>query len=170
VVFTFVGCDFPSERTANYLEIYGDFLNYSLGDYTVISEDTEQFYPVMSDKPVTYTAWTLEYTRYDGEVRNISFNNLNIKNDIGNDVIWAAGSIWLEQIKQDVISRYFGLETMDPFVYFAREWDDSPTTLTRLEIIPQFQRDSGSINFDDMLNPHTGLQLYSITLPELLTK
>lgn len=171
VSFSLVGCDAPSERTTNYLEKYDDFLRYSLGDYVIISESTEEKYTIMSSEPITYTVWTLQYTRYDGEVRNFGFDNLNNRNDddMCNSVIWAAGSIWIERIKQEVIIDYFAPETMDPFVRFAREWDDLPTTLTRVEIIPQFQRYSNSKKLTDILNPESGLQLRSITLSELFT-
>jgi hypothetical protein len=169
----FVGCA-PEIRTANYLEIYSDFLNYSLGDYVVISERIDEHYPNMSNSPITYTEWTLQYKRYDGEVTRFSFNNYGIDDihNMGEAVIWEAGSMWFERIKQDVISHYFAPESMDPFAHFTREKTDSThtTTLTKLKIFPQFRIDSAARNFADILNSQSGLQLYSITLPELLTK
>jgi hypothetical protein len=116
----------------------------------------------------------LQYTRYDGEVRNFSFDNqfdngLGEDYYMGNSLVSEAGLIWLDRIKQDVTGYYFAAETMDPFANFTLDEIDSsyPITLTRLEIELQLQKDSNSRDFADMLNPQSGLQLYSITLPEL---
>jgi len=175
IILSFVGCDVfggggaPQERTKNYLEIYSDFLRYSLGDYVIIDESTHEHFPAMSSHPIIYTEWTLQYIRYDGNMEYLSFNNRSAHRDnMGEAVMWAASSLWLEQIKSDIISYYFPPETMDPFARFSDDegWTQDPTiitTLTRLQIFPRFQGDSMS----DMLDSTNGLKLQSVTLLEL---
>ena len=163
-LLSFAGCDTPVERTKNYLEIYSDFLSYSLGEYEVINESTENHYRRISSQPITYTRWTLQYTRHDGEVKTFSFDN-QFDNGLGEDyymgqsLVWAAGSIWLEDIEQEIISHYFTPEEIGFF---------TPTSQTQLLINPQLQRDSTAKTYSDMLNPQSGLQLHSIILSELL--
>jgi hypothetical protein len=54
VFLCFAGCGASVKRTENYLEIYSDFLSYSLGEFTVISESTESRYASMSRFPTYY--------------------------------------------------------------------------------------------------------------------
>ena len=63
----------PEPITTDYLEKYSDFLNYSLGDFTVVidGELRPRPYPHRAE----HRSWLLLYTRHDGELRGFIFDN-----------------------------------------------------------------------------------------------
>jgi hypothetical protein len=163
VFLSFAGCYFsllpktPTEEyTENYLEIYHEFLNYSLGNYVVVSKHTKRIPSLMSNS-IIYTEWTLRYTRYDGEVRTFSFDNFGEGyGRIAHNLVKEAGSIWVDCIEQDIINQYFGPLAMNPL---ARN--------PRLSIKPILLT---AEKHNEILSPQSGLSLHSITLPELQIK
>jgi len=134
--------------TANYRRQYNDFLRYSLGDFESVSSRWEyqggSF--TIGGRTRLFREWEIQFTRHNGEMRTLHFNN---RNNIAEGVIGLARIIGESDIR-NIVNYYFP--------------PDGPTQISFwLSFRGIMWLDSSSI-----LDPQTGLQLYSVTPQELL--
>jgi len=153
----------PDPITLDYIEIHGDFLSYSLGEFNVIQEFEGW------DRGTYYRRWLVGYTRHDGEVRSFSFDNFS---SFGLAVVFEA---------QD-IARAAIIGVIGEFIDLDGYWVSSLHAHNQMHIEYRgyrndginalritFWTDSSSREFYNMIiHPQTGIQLYSVTPAELV--
>jgi len=130
-------------------EEHYDFLRYSLGDFEFLGETS--WSDSFLGEHVSGRGWNLQFTRYDGTVERFSFRN---SETMGHAVeLWVAryGARHLEALVED----YFSDAIIHVFMYY--QWDTSQGAPA---IIPR--------DFARIVDPEAGLQLQTITVPELV--
>jgi len=163
-----VGC---TERTTfddSRFNEYRSFLDYSLGDFRIVRESTArdlQGEPQFGMRSTRWTVWELEYQRQDGETRSFTFDN---RFSMGAHLIGATSEIMQEEIS-DIISNNLKLRP------FTNAPEITPTFRGAVGVVPS--RTSIVVSLDiglegiedtDILNPETGIQLYSVTTQSLM--
>ena len=143
MAFPFFGC---TNRT-DYLRRYGDFLNYSLGDFTVLEKRTR-------NAGVLYRSWVwdLQFTRQNGEERIFRIDN---NQPLHSSIIWGGALGIMRDSLQSIASNYFTLEEL--------QRESSSDTRVFLWSGPRERIPSTLV-----LDPQNGLQLYSVTSQELV--
>ena len=145
----------PTHRviTVDYYEHYYDFFNYSLVDFELVSKGTWRDSFVGIDS-VEGRTWTLQFMRYDGTLERFYFSNgtpFNLS-----VALWARsyGGRQLNEIAQEYLT------SEDFRRHFLCE---CPSVL----ILMSYGRDNQFVDYDNILDLNEGMQLYSITTPEL---
>jgi len=153
----------PEPVTVDYVEIHGDFLNYSLGEFRVIREFDGW------DRGVEYRRWLLGYTRNDGEMRSFSFDNFSSfgfgitleAQDIGGEAIVDAIGEFLN-LDEYRVSRLYAHNRMR---FETQGYGDDGISVLDIKFWPNST--SGEF-YNRITHPQTGIQLYSVTPAELV--
>jgi len=132
--------------TQDYVRIHSDFLHYSLGDFEVIGEGTDED-RFWNDRAFIKW-WTLRFTRQDGNEHTFHFRN---SSSFGSSVTRLAGRFGEEELLA-ITENYF-----------------SPNAVTNVSVSMNFQHGKrhNELDFSHVLDPQSGLQLQSVTAKEL---
>jgi len=177
IAFTASGCTRHFEE--DYLDKFGPYINYSLGEFEIIANGESRSSEWASIPiAVTYKSWTLQYERQNGEVSTFTFNNYSGNDifDFGRDVIRHAAAIGAHDIRQGIARDYFLPEELDIYWGIPFElgnllnWQFRLNGLNGVSFVLQppsddYFRETG---FAYVLNPQNGLQFHSITPQELV--
>jgi len=145
LAFSLAACDNVQEFDADFLEIYNDFLRYSLGDFDLVHEGTDgdRFHRSVS----RWRIWALRFEDEDGEERYFTFNNIS-QNHFIRSVIYQAQRIGASQFLGEVdaanhrnVFHSLRFQSDIPFAY--RE-------------------------YERLIDPQSGIRLSSVTWRELM--
>jgi len=132
-----------TEHNVNYLEIYGDFLSYSLGDFALLSEEVDR--RISPGGVEEFKAWTVQFVHQNGEEMQFQFGNaLSMRYYVARHA---------ERFGVSVLSREFGLAN-NPNVFLQMRFQHD---------VPREYRD-----YSRLVAPQSGLRLYSMTPQELV--
>jgi len=166
------------QRAENYLVKYERFLSYSLGEFEVIIDgELRDAEPV---SPKSWLVWELEYMHESGEVFNFFFSDTrhHYGTGFGRTVLHHATAIGLYEITEEVARSYFKDEPLIELTTMI--WQNFHGTTgnpnSEIQIIGVMNNDRSHFQdalrvcpYAHVINPRTGLRLYSITAQELVS-
>ena|GEM_PF-3027073 len=177
MILSLAGCVSTTRITENFLEKYSDFLDYSLGDYTLLETTRGRRGASMGfwANNVIYRVWRLEYTDHDGETRIFRFTNGGRLGVMEDQVIAIAREIGNDMLRRDIVHNYFAPEEynfrgvgscyIEPnfrdLSYRPGEYNFELPTLVEVRMRPPPEA-------SDVLSAESGLQLYSVTPHKLI--
>jgi len=145
LAFSLAACDNVQEFDADFLEIYGDFLRYSLDDFELVHEGTDgdRFHRSVA----RWRTWVLRFEHEDGEERYFYFNNIGQHHFI-RSVIHYAQRIGASQLSGEID----GINHRNVFLSLHFQ-NDIPFAYREYELL---------------IDPQSGISLSSLTWRELV--
>ena len=147
----------------DYLAEHYDFLRHSLGDFEVVNEGVSRIRVGDWGEHQESRTWTLQYERHDGEMRTFHLNNA-----LSDNIVIFAKRIALQELSE-YMSGFF-----DSAEISITQFDDllisTPEANIAIEINTSHLRGwfgTPAISAD-IIDPHDGIKLYSITAQELM--
>ena len=179
LIFSITGCITTTQITEDFLENYSAFLDYSLGEYTLLETTRGRRGASMGfwANNVIYQIWRLEYTDHDGETRIFRFTNGDRLGGMENQVLAIAREIGNDTLRRDIVYNYFAPEEynfrnrgscyIEPsfrdLPYRPKEFNVELPTLVEVRMhTPQ--------EVSNVLSTESGLQLYSVTPHKLIAE
>jgi len=160
LVLSLTGC--ISILRADYLKKHKEFLEYSLGDFTVIDKGSDS--RTGTAWKTVYRYWTLQYKNENNENDTFYFTN---SGSFESDVLRKADSLATEEIWAEIEGAFPSLEGWDAAISYdvrSENIDDIAKETAHIKRVTYFgDYDHGA----DILDTQNGIKLSAVTAREL---